>query len=209
MDFTLLLVILIIIAVISYYYKLPKRDSIVTDDLPSSYMIQTLNRMDIQHNNECAAFSSAYILRHLGVEAEGYELYKKYPRKLFDGTVSPKGIIVFFKNLGLDVSFYYGNIDSLKKQLTKGTPVILFIRVFPKKRYLHFVPAIGYDENYIYLADSLKHTINCSDSHYNRKILITDLEVLWKTWLPFHTNSYLVIHSCRFNKNDRTKSTQG
>lgn len=69
-------------------------------------------------------------------------------------------------------------------------PVVLLIRVFPEQRYLHFVPVVGYDEEYFYLADSLSHTIKSNEAHYNRKILIRDLEVLWRTWLPFCQNSY-------------------
>ncbi|MDR0269416.1 cysteine peptidase family C39 domain-containing protein [Paenibacillus sp.] len=150
--------------------------------------------MDIQDNYECAAFSSAFVLRHFGIEADGNELYKKYPRKLLDGTVSPKGIIVFFKKLGFDVSYYHGNINTLKKQLNQDIPVIVFIRVFPNERYLHFVPVTGYDEKYFYLADSLNHTINCNETYFNRKVLISDLEAVWKTWVPFCKNSYIVIH---------------
>lgn len=70
----------------------------------------------------------------------------------------------------------------------------MFIKVFPNKRYLYFVPAMGYDEKFIYLVDSLHHTINCNETLYNRKILISDLEAVWKTWIPFCKNSYIVIN---------------
>lgn len=189
-----LLIIVFIFVLLSYFYKLPKRDKINLSDIPSSYCIQTVNSMDIQQNNECAAFSSAFVLRHFGNEADGNELYRKYPRKLLDGTVSPRGITVFFKKLGFDVSYYSGNANTLKKQIAQGIPVIVFIKVFPDKRYLHFVPVVGYDDNFFYMADSLKHTINCDEMHYNRKILISDLEDVWKTWMPFCKNSYIVIH---------------
>ncbi|WP_422657610.1 cysteine peptidase family C39 domain-containing protein [Paenibacillus sp. EC2-1] len=153
-----------------------------------------MNRKDIQKNYECAAFSSAFILRHFGKEADGNELYKKYPRKLLDGTINAKGIIVFFKKLGLDSTYLSGNIDTLKKQITQGIPVILFVRVFPNKRYLHFVPAVGYDEKFIYLVDSLPYTINCNEALYNRKVLISELGAIWKTWIPFCKSSYIVIN---------------
>lgn len=186
-------VLVLLAALVSYYFIFPRRDLIDTSIVPSSYCIQTSNRMDIQHLYECAAFSSAFVLRHFGIEADGNELYTKYPRKLFDGTVSPKGILVFFKKLGYHASYYYGNVSTLKKQLTQGVPIIVFIRVFPDKRYLHFAPVTGYDEKYVYLADSLKHTINCNETYFNRKVLIGDLEALWKTWVPFCKNSYIVI----------------
>ncbi|WP_337100086.1 cysteine peptidase family C39 domain-containing protein [Paenibacillus sp. YIM B09110] len=194
-----LLIIVFVFAVLSYFYKFPKKDKINISEIPSSYCIQTVNRMDIQQNNECAAYSSAFILRHLGNEADGNKLYSKYPRKLLDGTVSPRGITVFFKKLDFDVSYYFGNANTLKKQISQGMPVIAFIKVFPDKRYLHFVPVVGYDDEYFYLADSLKHTINCDEKHYNRKILISDLEAVWKTWMPFCKNSYIVIHQKQSN----------
>lgn len=195
----LLLVVIFNLIIILYCFKVPKRDSIDTSYLPKSYCIQTLNRIDIQNKYECAAFSSAFILRHLGEEADGNELYKGFPRKLLDGTINPKGIIIFFKRRGLDASYLSGNVNTLKKRLTQGVPVILFIKVFPNKRYLHFVPIIGYDDKYFYLADSLKQTINCDEVFYNRKLLISELEALWKTWLPFSKNSYIVVHSNRWD----------
>ncbi|GIP29393.1 hypothetical protein J23TS9_45230 [Paenibacillus sp. J23TS9] len=184
----------IFIAVLfSFYLIFPRKDIIDTSVFPYSYSIQTLNRSDIQHNYECAAFSSAFVLRHFGIEADGNELYKNFPRRLLDGTVSPKGIIIYFKRLGYDVSFYSGNINTLKKQVNQGVPVIAFIRVFTDKRYLHFVPVVGYDQEHFYLADSLEHTINFNGAYYNRKILISDFEAVWKTWVPFCKNTYIVV----------------
>ncbi|OIB00908.1 hypothetical protein AK95_00390 [Paenibacillus sp. LC231] len=192
--FILNLIIVIIIAILmSYYFTIPRKDVIDTSVLPESYLIRTSNRMDIQPHYECAAYSSAYVLRHLGIEETGNELYKQYPRKLADGTVTPKGILIFFKRRGYDASFYRGNLQTLKKQVSQGVPVIAFIRVFPKQRYLHFVPVIGFDQEYLYLADSLEHTINCEDSSYNRKIRKRDFEALWNTWAPFCKKSYIVI----------------
>ncbi|OKP99174.1 cysteine peptidase family C39 domain-containing protein [Paenibacillus sp. P46E] len=176
-----------------YYFVLPTKDFISTNAIPNSYVIQSSNRMDIQHNYECAAFSSAYIMRHFGMEADGNKLYQDYPRKLYDGTITPKGVLLFFKKLGYDAFFCSGNVDTLKKQVNLGTPVIAFIRVLPDQRYLHFVPVVGYDDEYFYLADSLEHTINCNETCYNRKVFIRDFETLWKTWVPFCKNTYIVI----------------
>lgn len=78
-----------------------------------------------------------------------------------------------------------GNVNTLKKQISQGVPVILFIRVHPKQRYLHFVPVVGYDETHFYLAESLEHKINCDEEYYNRKISISELNTLWRSWLPF------------------------
>ena len=49
--------------------------------IPDSYIIDTPNRTEKQGEFECAAFSSAYVLRHFGMETEGFELYDKIPGK--------------------------------------------------------------------------------------------------------------------------------
>jgi len=186
-----MIIICLIIFILWYYYILPKKDFNNTKEIPKSYFITKTNRIDIQSKYECAAFSSAYVLRHLGKEVDGNELYKKYPRKLLDGTVMPKGIIRYFKRLGLKASFYTGNIDTLKRRISEGVPVIAFIKVLPEKRYLHFVPVIGYDEQNLYLAESLKYLINSNGDFYNRRITIANFEKVWKIWLPFCKNTYI------------------
>ncbi|MBD3922961.1 hypothetical protein H8B09_29910 [Paenibacillus sp. PR3] len=91
MNVGLLLLILAFVVVLrSYYIKPPKRDLIDTSELPKYYFIEKANRMDLQQSNECAAFSSAFILRHFGEEADGNELYRRFPRKRHNGTVDPK-----------------------------------------------------------------------------------------------------------------------
>jgi len=187
-------IIIALIGLISHYYAFPKKDFINTSGIPKTFFIDSNNRIDIQPNNyECAAFSSAYVLRNLGVEAEGAELYKTYPCKLYNGTVSPKGITKFFEKQGYNTVFYKGDINTLKKQISYGVPVIAFIKVFPSKSYLHFVPIVGYDEEYLYLADSLKCTINCNMKSYNRKITIKDFKDVWRTGIPFYENTYIVV----------------
>jgi len=182
------------VAALAWHYRaLPQKDPVSTDDMPETYMIDTPNRTDLQSGKECAAFSSAYVMRHLGVETDGREVYKGYPRKLLDGTVDPRGIMVFFKRHGYRASFYRGDADTLKKRISLGIPVIVFIKVYPDKRYAHFVPVVGYDRDHFYLADSLKHRINAPGQRgYNRKLPIAELDKLWRT-NPFYKRSYLVI----------------
>lgn len=194
--FITLIIILILIILVKAYYILPIMDQVHTREIPKSYNINVSNRIDIQNNMECAAFSSAYILRHFGKEANGNELYKDYPKKLIDGNISPKGIINFFTKNGYKVSFVRGDISTLKKQISRGVPVIVFIKVFRNKRYLHYVPVVGYDDEYLYLADSLKFLINCDMDNYNRKILIKEFEALWNTWIPFYKKTYILVDEC-------------
>lgn len=184
---------LAIIWLIYRYYSLPKKDDMYSVKIPSTYFISSPNRTEVQKNVECAAFSSAYVLRHFGIESEGDELYRRYPRKLLDGTFYPKAIIVFFKKLGYSATYLRGNVTTLRKQISRGVPVILLIRVHSDRRFLHFVPVVGYDETHFYLAESLDFKRNCDEVQYNRKISVNELESLWNTWLPFSRNSYIVI----------------
>ena len=60
---TVILWILISVSINAYLMTLPipvlrKRD------YPANYVIQQNNRIDFQNNTECAAFSTAYLLRH-------------------------------------------------------------------------------------------------------------------------------------------------
>lgn len=189
-----IIILLTFIGLILYYYTLPVKDLISVKEIPKSYFINSPNRIDFQSRNECAAYSAAYVLRHFNIEAQGNNIYKGFPYKLIDGTIAPKGIIKYLKKAGLSAGFCRGSIETLKKQLSKGIPVIAFIRVYPNKRYLHYVPVVGYDEKYIYLADSLKFMVNSSDTLYNRKVDIKDFCTLWRTWIPMCNNTYFIIN---------------
>ena len=167
-------------------------------DYPASYLIPQNIRIDFQKNSECAAFSTAYVLRHFGMEAEGEALYTNFPSKMKAGTIYPKGIRTVLRNKGFKTNYYKGNINTLKYEVSKGTPVIVFIKVQNDRNNLHFVPVVGYDSEYIYLSESLKHLVNCNDDQksYNRKVPINDFKKLWnvkRIHMLFYSNTYLAI----------------
>lgn len=84
----------------------------------------------------------------------------------------------------------------LKSELNKGTPVIVMIRVEPKRNWLHYVPVVGYDKEYVYLAESLSELINCDTAIYNRKVKNEDFLKLWNTAMlkqPLYKNTYYAI----------------
>lgn len=196
---TVMLWIIISISINAYLMTLPipilrKRD------YPANYLIPQNNRIDFQQNSECAAFSTAYLLRHFGIEAEGESLYKYFPSKTKAGNVYPKGIREVLRKKGFKTNYYKGNINTLKYEVSKGTPVIVFIKVQKDRNYLHFVPVVGYDQNYIYLAESLKHLVNCDDGlkSYNRKVPINEFKKLWNVkrihMLPY-SNTYITVEA--------------
>ena len=169
---------------------------------PANYLIQQNNRIDFQNNTECAAFSTAYLLRHFGMEAEGKALYTHFPSKTKAGTVYPKGIRSVLRKNGFKTNYYKGNINTLKYEVSKGTPVIVFIKVHEGSNHLHFVPVVGYDEEYIYLAESLGHLVNCdaNNKKYNRKVPIKEFQKLWnvkKIYMLLYSNTYIVVKDNR------------
>lgn len=167
-------------------------------DYPANYLIQQYNRIDYQKNKECAAFSTAYLLRHYGREDEGEVLYTHFPSKTRAGTVYPKGIRTVLRKKGFKTIYYKGNINTLKYEVSKGSPVIVFIKVQKNSNNLHFVPVVGYDKDYIYLSESLIHLVNCDDEQkgFNRKVPINEFKKLWnvkKIHMLFYSNTYIAV----------------
>lgn len=164
---------------------------------PPKYLINKSNRIDFQKHMECAAFSTAYLLRHFGFEADGNVLYTHFPNKTSTGTVYPKGIRKVLKKSGFKTNYFKGNIDTLKYEVSKGTPVIVFIKVEKDRNYLHFVPVVGYDEEFIYLAESMERLANCENGiGYNRKVPISEFIKLWNTKrinMPFYSYTYITV----------------
>lgn len=196
---TIIFWVLISLSINAYLMTLPK-PVFRKRDYPSQYLIQETNRIDFQKNTECAAFSTAYVLRHFGIAAEGEALYPHFPCKTRAGNVYPKGIRKLLTEKGFKTNYYKGNIHTLKYEVSQGTPVIVFIKVRKEHQYLHFVPVVGYDEAYIYLSESLGHLVNCAGDNqtYNRKVPIKEFEALWNIrrihMLPY-SNTYITVEN--------------
>jgi len=151
------------------------------------------NRIDLQSGYRCSAFSSAYILRHWDIEEHGDNLYEIIPNKTKDGYVYPRGILNLLSQYGFKIKYCTGNIAALKNEVSKGNPVIVMIRIQTDKNWLHYVPVVGYDEQYIFIAESLADFVNCNEQYYNRKIPINEFKKLWNTSMlkmPFYRNTY-------------------
>lgn len=162
------------------------------------YAIKTDNRIDIQTGFQCSAFSTAYVLRHFGMEADGDAIYLATPYKMKSGYVYPKGVRTLLRSYGLDVKYCRGNLNTLKADLQKGCPVVVMIRVRKDRDWLHYVPVVGYDEEHLFLAESLSELINCECGFYNRKVKNKDFLQLWNTAMvkqPFYKNTYFLVNS--------------
>ena len=160
------------------------------------FMLKTPNRFDYQTGTECSGFSSAYVLRSFGIEADGRELYARIPYKLPGGAVLPGVLRKEISRRGLKVRYVKGNLETLKADLSEGKRVIVFIRTKTDKRWLHFVPIVGYDEENIYIAESMGSLVNCKEEHSNRRLTNEEFLKFWDTreiYMPFYRNTYLVV----------------
>ena len=162
------------------------------------FVITKENRIDMQKGFQCSAFSTAYILRHFDKEVDGGTLYSVMPHKMKSGYVYPKGVYDMLRSYGMKVKYYRGNLNALKVDLQKGNPVIVMIRVQKDKDWLHYVPVVGFDEEHVFLAESLSELINCKNVLYNRRLRNEEFLQLWNTAMlkqPFYKNTYFVAKS--------------
>ena len=84
----------------------------------------------------------------------------------------------------------HGSVDTLKQRLTEGNPIIVFIRI---PGDTHYAVVVGYDEQHIYLVDSLAENANASDTQYNRVLPTEDFEAVWKTGTLLPDNIYITL----------------
>lgn len=162
----------------------------------SEFLIEDSVRIDSQNGFKCSAYSSAYILRHWGVEAHGENVYKVMPCKMDDGYVYPKGIVKFLEGNGFTVGYHMGNLNALKNELAKGNPVIVMIKIRPDRDWLHYVPVVGYSPDSVYIAESISDLCNVSNKRYNRSISTDDFETLWDTRafkMPLYGNTFITV----------------
>lgn len=55
-----------------------------------------------------------------------------------------------------------------------------------------YAAAVGYDEQYFYLADSLPENANSDGGYYNRRVSTEEFQRLWRTDSLFGENIYIV-----------------
>ena len=169
------------------YISPPQDETEAFDYPPEFFCADAENRIDYQTDGKCAAYAAAYLLRHFGENADGEKLFPELKRQF--GFVSANSIVNVFEEHGYRAKARHGSIDTLKQRLTEGNPIIVFIRI---PGDTHYAVVVGYDEQYIYLADSLAENANASDAQYNRVLTTEDFEAVWKTEIPLPDNIYIM-----------------
>ena len=95
-----------------------------------------------------------------------------------------------FERHGYQAKACHGSVDTLKQRLTEGNPIIVFIRI---PGDTHYAVVVGYDEQHIYLVDSLAENANASDTQYNRVLTRENFEAVWKTGTLLPDNIYITL----------------
>lgn len=184
-----ILLIWVVIGLLLFCGSLPQKDDVQTDDLPQEFSISMVNNyIDFQTANECSAYASAYVMRHLGQQVVGSELYSSIYRVF--GFVPINSVVRLFQSYGYNATAYHGDINTMKQRLVSGVPIIAFIRI-PDDT--HYVVIVGYDENFIYLVDSIPDNSNANSEWYNRKLSTGEFEEIWRTNMYPVENIYIVI----------------
>ena len=146
-----------------------------------AFTISPMPAAESQEHNECGAMSSAFVLRFYGENAKGLELYDQIEEKNPDGTINPKPLKNFWdKKRGYKMNVFKGDAAALKNAVSHNIPVIVLINC---PGGWHYVPVVGYDQNFVYIQDSVPSFRNSSGAT-NRKESWKDFEALWNVVLP-------------------------
>lgn len=163
------------------------------ESAPPSYQISDEhNYIDYQDKSLCGAYAAAYVIRHYGKDATAEELSPSLHKRF--GFTSPNSVARLLKDNGYEAKAYHGGLNDLKARVAKGDPVIVFISI---PNDTHYAVVTGYDEDYIYLADSLRENANADDKNYNRQIKTSEFEGLWKTSTLIDNNVYIAVNNKR------------
>ena len=180
-------IILSVAAIGFLVYICPPKDEMESFGYPLEFFCEGAgNRVDYQTDGKCAAYAAAYLLRHFGDEANGEALFPILKRPF--GFASANSIADLLERHGHPAKACCGSVDSLKQRLAQGHPIIVFIQI---PGDTHYAALVGYDEQHLYLADSLAENSNAADAQYNRVMTTEAFEAVWKTGPLLPDNIYI------------------
>jgi len=148
-----------------------------------------------QGKNQCAAYSTAFVLRNSGLQAKGIEVYAKIPFKIpISGYVLPKGVLTYLESQGLNPIIYKGNLSSLKARLVQGAaPVIVLVGngFF----WQHYMTLVGFDDDKgeLYFVDTNKLKDENLELPGNRTMTTDYFSQWWSNGLPVFDHVYIAV----------------
>ena len=156
-----------------------KLDEIDIANIPLEYKItNTDNYFEYQNNGTSAEYSVAYILREIKKNAKGSEIEIERPL----GLLTPRTVSIVLRNRGIKAYAYHGSYNTIRKRLTLGIPIIVYLKINEKFEYTVLK---GYDDTFFYFVTSSQEIKNDDGGWYNMKIGIDEFYYYW------HTDSYL------------------
>lgn len=178
---------------IIYLTPFPKKD-LINIDAPSRFTVTKTSAFETQGYNECAAYATAYVLRSFDINVDGKNIYEKMKYKFpYLGVVPSKGIIDTFKRYDIKATYYKGDIYTLKMQVSRDIPVILYVG--ENIKWEHFITIIGYDNSssVLYVFDSLLSDDLNAEEPGNRTLTEEELLRIWDNGLPILNHTYIAV----------------
>ncbi len=128
-----------------------------------------------QRGPKCSAYAASCLLRYFGTKVYAKNLYPKF-LKLFDGSAIPSSV---GRVIGAKLHTH-GMISDIEHLIDEGKPVLILGHYDKTAEWdnLHYMLVTGYDEDNIYLADSLHQT---GLRYYNRKVDRKTFKKMWNT----------------------------
>jgi len=171
----------------------PIRDDASSFASQKRFDVPIYTNFELQGKNQCAAYSTAFVLRNSGEQAKGLEVYAKIPYKIpISGYVLPKGILSYFKSQGLKSMIYKGDMSSLKARLVQeSAPIIVLVGngLF----WQHYMTLVGFDDdkNELYFVDSNKGNDENARLPGNRTMTNDYFLKWWSNGLPVFNHVYI------------------
>ncbi|MBC8570362.1 cysteine peptidase family C39 domain-containing protein [Zongyangia hominis] len=154
---------------------------------PPAYQITGENFIYHQGENQCAGYSGAYLLRHLGQEVDGPALDERLARLSPQTGVMPERLVRVLGEYDVKAAAYRGTLESLKTRVAEGVPVIVLIG--EGAAWQHYAPVTGYDGEHIYLADPSGEE---TGEDYNSILTTAEFLDQWDNGLPGYANLYII-----------------
>jgi len=188
----ILIIICCLVGMVYVLSPFPSKDSISLV-YNQEFYLPVYNDFELQEGNSCAAYSAAFILRNLGINATGADVYAEIPFKdPFIGYVSTKGLILYLQTQGLAPMIYKGDLTTLKARLTQdASPIIVLIG--EGVSWQHYVTLLGFDDdkNELYFFDSNEENDKNAELPGNRTMEQDDFLNLWNNGLPVFNRVYI------------------
>lgn len=163
------------------------KELISGENAPKEYFIDTAaDPIEQQEDGQCSAYAAAYVMRYLGDDIHGYDLYLDIDTDFGEDT--PANVVKLFKEYEYQAKAYHGDLNTMKERLSEGTPLIIYLR---ERNDTHYAVITGYDEEHLYLADSITEYANADNPSYNRIIDKDEFLNMWKTGFWICDNVYI------------------